>query len=278
MLRTPWAIRRHGQLEAAAHALGAGPLPGVDGAAEAGVGGDLERLGVRAGRVVRLVACHREAHDVGVRALRRVARHPQRGLHAEVANAGDQDATLDAVLGVIARVVDPARDAVDVLLVREADELRVVGRRRELDVDCSLACALDQVLVRDVAVVLAGADHARGLVVGVEEVEEVAVGEAVRSGEGALGDGEAVALGDAADQVRRSGALEVDVELDFGDEGRGGAAPHRTTALRGSRPSPRFEPAVLPRGPYRAKTQDSACHRRISSTGGGSSGAPSPSA
>jgi hypothetical protein len=93
----------------------------------------------------------------------------------------------------------------------------MVGGRGQLDVHRSLASALDQVLVGDVAVVLARADDARRLVVGVEEVEEAPVGEAVGGGEQAVGQLEPVALGDPPDEVRRSGALEVDVQLDLGD-------------------------------------------------------------
>jgi hypothetical protein len=77
----------------------------------------------------------------------------ERRLDAEVAHAGDEDAALDA--GLLACVVDPARDAVDVLLVREAHEPRVVGRGGELHVDRALARASGEVLVGDVAVVLA---------------------------------------------------------------------------------------------------------------------------
>ena len=52
-------------------------------------------------------------------------------------------------------------------------ERRVVGRGGQLDVDRPLAGADAQVLVGDVAVVLGGADDARGAVVGAQEVEEV---------------------------------------------------------------------------------------------------------
>jgi hypothetical protein len=50
-----------------------------------------------------------------VRPLGGVAGDPQRLLDAEVADAGEPDARLDAVLG--AGVVDPGGDAVQVILV-----------------------------------------------------------------------------------------------------------------------------------------------------------------
>ena len=76
----------------------------------------------------------------------------------------------------------------------EAGQPRVVDRRGQLDVDRAALRARGQVLVGDVAVVLAGADDARGQVVGVQEVQEVAPREAVGRGEDALGDLEPVAL------------------------------------------------------------------------------------
>ena len=89
----------------------------------------------------------------------------------------------------------------------------MVGRDDQLDVDRALGGAAHQVGVRDVAVVLAGADHARREVVGAQEVEEVDPLEAVRAGEHALGDLQPVALGERLDQRGRDRALEVDVQL-----------------------------------------------------------------
>ena len=60
---------------------------------------------------------------------------------------------------------DTQTDAVEVLVVAEPYARGVVGRRGELDVDRVPARARTEVLVDDVAVVLAGADHARGEVV-----------------------------------------------------------------------------------------------------------------
>src|SRR5215212_9840817 len=105
--RTPWPIRVTGSSSAArtlwapAHspAWTVQPRP---------ASGDPKRLDVVAGGEVLLVAGHREADDVGVRALGRVAGHAHRLLDAEVAHRGDQDAALDAV--VAAGVVDAARD------------------------------------------------------------------------------------------------------------------------------------------------------------------------
>src|SRR3712207_8293333 len=58
------------------------------------------------------------------------------------------------------------------LLVGEPDRGGVVGRRDQLDVERALLGAGAQVLERDVAVVLARADHARREVVGGEERSE----------------------------------------------------------------------------------------------------------
>ena len=84
-----------------------------------------------------------------------VARHPHGSLDAEVAHGRDQDAGFDAVVG--ASVVDAAGDPLQVLLVAQADELRVVGRGDQLDVDGAVAGAACEVLVGDVAVVVAAA-------------------------------------------------------------------------------------------------------------------------
>ena len=59
----------------------------------------------------------------------------------------------------------------------------VVRRRDQLDVDRALGGAGGEVLVGDVAVVLRGADDAGGVVVGAQEVQEVAPGEACRPAE-----------------------------------------------------------------------------------------------
>src|SRR3954469_3366978 len=103
------------------------------------------------------------------------------------------------------------------LVVGEADPGGVVGRGGELDVDRPFGSAGHEVLVDDVAVVLARADDARGGVVGAQEVEEVAPAEAAVVIEDAVGDGDLVAGRDAADQVRPGRALDVDVQLGFGD-------------------------------------------------------------
>src|SRR4029079_15929161 len=92
-------------------------------------------------------------------------------LGAEVADAAHGDAGLDARLG--AGVVDALGERGELFLVGQADLGRVIGARGQLDVDRALGGAGDEVLVDDVAVVLAGADDAGGGVVGVEEVEEV---------------------------------------------------------------------------------------------------------
>src|SRR3712207_8054721 len=94
-------------------------------------------------------------------------------------------------------VVDALRDARGHLRVGQADRSRVVGRGGQLDVDGALGGTGLQVSQRDVAVVLRGADDARGPVVGVEEVAEVAPREAA-AGDGPGRDGHAVAGGQAA--------------------------------------------------------------------------------
>jgi hypothetical protein len=111
----------------------------VDRAAEARGGRHFERLGVVGGRVVLLVTGHREADDVRMRALRGVAGVAHGRLHAEVSDGRDEDAALD--LRVAPGVVDAADDAVDVVLVGEADEPGVVRAGRELDVDRALVRA-----------------------------------------------------------------------------------------------------------------------------------------
>src|SRR4051794_5723093 len=237
VLDRPHAVADPGdrQRERAADALGARPLAGVDAAPQPGPGRDRVGLGERSGRVAGLVARHLEADDVGVGALGGVAGDPDRRLDAEVPDAREEDPGLDAVLG--AGGVDPRRDPVEVLGVGEADERRVVGGGDELDIDRALGGAGAQVLVRDVAVVRGGADHARGHVVGLQEVEEVAPREAVGRGEDAVGDAQPVALGDPAHEVRRRGALEVDVQLGLGDHA-GSARRSRTTGTSGGGASP----------------------------------------
>jgi hypothetical protein len=205
-------------------------------AAQARVGGDRVGLGERLGRVARLVARHLEARRRRDGRLAAVAGDAQRLVDTEVADAGQQDARLDAV--GLARAVDPGRDPREVLLVGEADERGMVGRGDQLDVDRAVRGAAREVLERDVRVVLGRADDARGHVVGLQEVEEVAPGEAVGGGEHAVGDAQPVALGDPAHEVRRRGALEVDVQL--GLRHRHGVAPRRssTTGRSGGASSP----------------------------------------
>ena len=157
-------------------------------------------------------------------ARRRVARHANRPLHTEIAYGGDEDARLNAVLG--AGVVDAAGDAVEVILVAQADERGVVGGHEQLDVDRPLGGAAGEVLVGHVAVVLARPDHIGGEVVGAQEVEEVRVGEALGGGEESFRDGQPVALGEPADQVRSGRPLEMDVELGLGNA-------HRSTSTTG---------------------------------------------
>src|SRR3954471_2016773 len=237
VLDRPHAVTDPGdrQVERGADALGARPLAGVDAAPEAGLGRYRVGLGERPGRVAGLVARHLEADDVRVRALGGVAGDPQRRLDAEVADAREQDPRLDAVLG--AGIVDARRDPVEVLGVGEPDERCVVRGGDELDIYRALGSAPAQVLVGDVAVVLRGADDARRHVVGLQEVEEVAPREAVGRGEHSVGDAQAVALGDPAHEVRRGGALQVDVQLGLRDH-RGSARRSRTTGTSGVGGSP----------------------------------------
>src|SRR4051795_11621935 len=201
--------------EALADALGTVPLPGVDGEAEPGVARDREGARELAGGVVGLVAAHAEARHVGVRPLDRATGDLARLRRTEMADAAHHDPRLDP--GLRACVVDSLRQRGEVLLVGQPDTGGVVGRRGELDVDRALLRAGDEVLVDDVAVVLARADDARRGVVGGEEVEEVAPAEAAVVVEDAVGHTDVVARGDAADQLRAGRALDVDVELGLGD-------------------------------------------------------------
>jgi hypothetical protein len=105
-----------------------------------------------------------------------------------------------------------------VLLGVQFHERGVVRRDDQLDVDGAVAGAAREVLIGDVPVVLGRADDAGRAVVGLQEVEEVRVGEAVGTVEDAVGDWQVVALGESADQGRRSGPLEVDVQLGLGDQ------------------------------------------------------------
>jgi hypothetical protein len=109
-----------------------------------------------------------------------------------------------------------AGDAVEVLLVAQPDELGMVGRCRELDVDRAPAGAGAQVLVHDVAIVPPGADHARGQVVGAQEVEEAVIPEAAVLAEHAVRQRQAVAGGDPLHELGRRRSLEVDMELGLG--------------------------------------------------------------
>ena len=161
-----------------------------------------------------LVAGHREADDVGVGALGGVAGDAERLLDPEVAHGRDQDPSLDP--GVAPGVVDSAGDAGEVLLVAQPDERGVVGRRGQLDVDRAASARTAQVLVGDVAVVLAGPDHARGQVVGARKSRKSRVAEASVAAEQALGERDAVTRGDPPHELGRRGALEMDVELGLG--------------------------------------------------------------
>ena len=81
----------------------------------------------------------------------------------------------------------PLRDAGEVLVVGEADVLAVVEAGDQLDVDRALGRAGREVLVGDVAVVVAGADRRGGLVVGRQEVQEVGPGERAVGAEEVVG-------------------------------------------------------------------------------------------
>jgi hypothetical protein len=105
-----------------------------------------------------------------------------------------------------------------VLLGIQFHERGVVRRDDQLDVDGAVLGTAREVLVGDVPVVLGRADDAGRAVVGLQEVEEAGVGEAVGTVEDAVGDGQVVALGESADQGRWSGPLEVDVQLGLGDQ------------------------------------------------------------
>ena len=122
-------------------------------------------------------------------------------------------------------------------VVAQADLRGVVGRDDQLDVDSALGGAARQVLEGEVAVVLAGADHARGEVVGAQEVEEVGVGVGLLVGEQALRDRQAVALGEPADELRRGRALEVDVQLGLRDH-------QRSSSITGCGGGPGGSPSV----------------------------------
>jgi len=85
--------------------------------------------------------------------------------------------------------------------VVEPDHRAVVEGRDELDVDGALGGAGRQVLIRDVAVVLRGADDAGGVVVGAQEVQEVDPRERVVVGEQPVRQRDAVAPRQAADRT-----------------------------------------------------------------------------
>ena len=93
--------------------------------------------------MVDLLSGHREPNDVGMGTLGGVAGDAQSLFDAEVLDRGDEDATFDP--GLAARVVDTAGDPAEVLLVTEADERRMVGRGRELDIDRTFARATAQI-------------------------------------------------------------------------------------------------------------------------------------
>jgi len=132
-----------------------------------------------------------------------------------VAHAAHDHPRLDPRL--CASVVDPLREAGEVLLVGDPDVGGVVGRGRELDVDRALRRTAEEVLVDDVVVVLARTDDARGAVVDLEEVEEVVPVEPAVVGDHAVGHADAVARGDPLDQVGGRRPLDVDVQLGLGD-------------------------------------------------------------
>jgi hypothetical protein len=113
------------QLERAAHRLRPRVLARVDGAAEPRSGRDLIRARELRRRPGGLVADQVEADDVRMAVLGVVAGDLLGRLDAEVADRGDDDPRLDAVVG--ARVVDPLGDRRVVVRVGEAHGGGVVG-------------------------------------------------------------------------------------------------------------------------------------------------------
>src|SRR5688500_14295288 len=239
---------RDGQREGPAHGLRARVLARVDAAAEPGICGDFVGPRERTRREVRLVAGELEADHVGVPVGRQPPRERLRVVDPVVAHGRGEDPRLDPV--VAPGVVDPGRDAPEVLLVAEPDRIRVAGGGDQLDVHAALGRARREVLVRDVAVVLRGADHARRHVVGGEEVQEIRPAERVVVREQTIGERDPVALGEPADERGRRRALEVDVQLRLGDHeilpataGVGSPAPSPTRTAARSAASAAAKPA-----------------------------------
>ncbi len=221
----------HRQRQRRAHALGPRPLARVDGAPDPSVGGDRERLGELVRWISRLVAGHREADRVRMWPAGGVSRHCQRALYPEVADRRDQNPSLDPVR--VARVIDAAGDALQMLLLAEPHQLGMIGRRGQLDVDRPLLRTPAEVLVGDVAVVLSGADHACREVVDAQEVQEVTVVKAAVLVEQPLGQLEPVAPREPLHQLRGRGALQMGVQLDL----RKRLQAHRSTSTT-TRPPP----------------------------------------
>ena len=101
MARMPWPMRE-GRIwsSAASHALPAGQLAGVNGDAEPRFAGDLEGADIVFELAEKLVARHAEAGHQRMRAACGEARRLLDRLDAEVPDADDDHAALDAGLGL----------------------------------------------------------------------------------------------------------------------------------------------------------------------------------
>ena len=157
--RTPWPMRVTGRSLIAAHTL-SGPtnLAGMDGAAKALVVG--QPIGRRevGRRELGLVAAHAEAHDIVMRLGHHGARHGERPLGPEMADADDDDAALDAE--VAPGAVDAVFERLEPGVVGDAERRRALGRAEHLDIDRAFARRAREIGIDHVAEI---ARHAQGV-------------------------------------------------------------------------------------------------------------------
>src|SRR5258707_7360106 len=121
----------------------------MDSAAEALVVGQPEGRREVGRRELGLVAAHAEAHDMAVRLGYHVPHHGERALGPEMADAGDDDAALDAE--VASGAIDAAFERLEPGAVRYAQHPRTFGRAKHLDIDRALLRDTGEIVIDNLA-------------------------------------------------------------------------------------------------------------------------------
>ena len=135
-----------------------------------------------------------------------------------MADAGDDDAPDDAEIAL--RILDARHRAFQMVEIAHAHFRGMVGRGEHLDIDRALAGAGGEIFVGDVAVILGLAQAHAGGIIGAQEIGEVGPGEICLVGEQALGQCDAVTLGQAAHQRGRRRALQMAMQFGLRNRSR----------------------------------------------------------